>query len=185
MAVPHLVTAEELERMGKRDYDYELVRGRLVPVSPAGAEQGALAGFLVIELGAFVRAANLGLVYTAETGFILSRNPDGVRAPDLSVVTRDRPAGVRPPRGFIEGAPDLAIEIRSPDNTMAELTAKAAEYLDGGARLVWIVNPASRQVQVHRPGVSAARLTERDVLDGGDVVPGFALPVARLFGVLG
>lgn len=185
MAIPHLVTAAELERMGKRFPDFELVRGRLVPVSPAGGKQGTLAAFLAFELGMVVWPARLGFLYTAETGFVLARDPDIVRAPDLSFVSRERPAGVSAPRGFIEGAPDLAIEIRSPDNTMAELGAKAGEYLSGGARLVWIVDPASRQVWVHRRGLPPVIRSDGDVLDGGEVVPGFRLAVARLFELAG
>lgn len=187
MGIRHLVTAEELlhmEKPGRSDYDFELVCGELVRVTPAGGEHGALAGFLTVELGGFVRAHRLGTIYVAETGFVLSRDPDTVRAPDISFVSRNRPAGGRAPRGFVEGPPDLAIEIRSPDNTSKELAAKTADYLAAGARLVWIVEPRSRQVQVHRPNQPAVTLSVGDTLDGGDVVSGFTLRISELFAAL-
>lgn len=184
MAVKHLITAEQLERIGKQDYSFELVRGELVPVTPAGREQGILAGFLTVELGMFARERELGRVYVAETGFTLQRNPDTVRAPDVSFVRRERDAALRSRRGFVPGAPDLAIEIRSPDNALAKLATKAGEYLMSGGRLVWIVDPMLRQVHVHRPRQAVIVLSSDATLDGGDVLPGFALPLSRLFAEL-
>ena len=184
MGTRHLVTADELLHMetpGRSDYDFELVRGELVRVTPTGGEHGVLAGFLAVELGAFVRAHGLGTIYVAETGFVLSRNPDTVRAPDVSFVSGARPAAERAPRGFVEGSPHLAIEIRSPENTRKEIAAKTADYLASGARLVWIVDPRSRQVQVHRPGQPVVTLSVEDRLEGGDVVPGFELQIRDLF----
>jgi Uma2 family endonuclease len=186
MGTRQLVTAEELlhmERPGRSDYDFELVRGELVRVTPTGGEHGILAGFLTVELGGFVRAHRLGTIYVAETGFVLSRDPDTVRAPDVSFVSGARSAAERAPRGFVEGPPDLAIEIRSPENTRMELAAKTEDYLAAGARLVWIVEPRSRQVQVHRPNQPAVTLSVGDRLEGGDVVPGFELSISDLFTV--
>ena len=180
MAVPHLVTAEELERMGE-DAPYELVRGELVPVSPPGGEHGELAVRLAFALENFVRPRRLGTVYV-ETGFILSRRPDTVRGPDVAFVTRERRASLGGRiRGYIPGAPDLAVEIRSPDNTAAELSAKAADYLRAGTRLVWVVDPAAQTVQVHRLGEPASITRAGASLDGKDLLPGFALPLNELF----
>lgn len=181
MATHQLVTAEELERMGHQDFGYELVRGELVPVSPPGPEQGRLATHLASELFVFVRAHGLGTVYV-ETGYILFRRPDTVRGPDISFLSRERSAAVRGRRGFVPFAPDLAVEIRSPDNTLAELTAKAQEYLEAGTRLVWLVDPPSQTVQVHQPGRAVHVPPRGGVLDGGEVLPGFTLPLAELFG---
>ncbi len=183
MAVRHLVTAEELERMGSPDFGFELVRGELVPVTPAGREHGALTAFLIAELTAFVRARNLGRVYN-ELGFKLFTNPDTVRAPDVSFVSWDREAAFKGRRGFVPGAPDLAIEIVSEDNTAAQLAAKATEYLEAGTRLVWVVDPESRQVTVHRPDQAVLTLSATQTLDGGDVLPGFTLLLTRLFAEL-
>ncbi|HEV8600675.1 MAG TPA: Uma2 family endonuclease [Gemmatimonadales bacterium] len=180
MGVPHLVTAEELEHMGG-DARYELVRGELVPVSQPGGEHGELAVRLAVELANFVRPRRLGTVYV-ETGFILSRHPDTVRGPDVAFLSRERREryGGRI-RGFIPGAPDLAVEIRSPADTLAELSAKAAEYLQAGTRLVWVIDPIARTAQVHRPGAVPSVLRPDASLDGDAVIPGFALRLNELF----
>lgn len=188
MAVRPLLTADKLLHMrrgGKNvDYDFELVRGELVPVTPAGREHGVLTGYLALELALFAREHGLGRVYTDGVGYTLFVDPDTVRGPDVSFVSRDREATLKSVRGFIPGAPDLAVEVRSPDNTLAELSVKAAEYLEAGARLVWIVDPPTRQVQVLRPGQPLAVLAQDEALDGGDVLPGFSLPISRLFAEL-
>lgn len=182
MASQHLVTADELERMGREDL--ELVRGMLVPVmTPAGEQHGALAAFLTVELGTFVRANDLGRMYV-EVGYRLFTNPDTVRGPDVSFVSRERAATQPRRRGFIHGIPDLAVEIASMDKTMADLAVKAAEYLEAGTALVWVVDPESRQVLVHRRGFPTLTLSAGDTLDGGEVLPGFTLPLARVFAEL-
>ena len=109
MAVRHLVTAEELERMGEPEqgWDYELVRGELVPVMAAGRQHGVLTGSLTFELTSFVRQHGLGRVYTDGLGYKLSSNPDTVRVPDVSFVSREREPAVRGGRGFRPGAPAL------------------------------------------------------------------------------
>jgi Uma2 family endonuclease len=179
MHVEHLVTADQLEQM--RRSDLELVRGVLVPVmTPAGGEHGALAGFLAVELGTFVRAHRLGRVYV-EVGYKIFSHPDTVRGPDLSFVSAKREAAAPYRRGFIHGAPDLAVEIVSQDKTVAQLSAKAREYLKAGTLLVWVVDPPTRTVRVHQPGRRVATLAMDGTLDGGAVLPGFSLPLAHLF----
>jgi Uma2 family endonuclease len=189
MAVRHPVTAAELEEMGTEHpgpvpYDFELVRGALVVMTPAGGEHGVLTSFLTIEVGMFARSHGLGRVYAADTGFMLASDPDTVLAPDVSFVSLARQAGSRSPRGFIPGAPDLAVEVRSPGQTLPELGRKASAYLAAGCRLVWLVDPAPRQVLVHQPGVAPLAVTEGETLSGGDVLPGFSLELARLFAEL-
>ena len=182
MDVRHLVTARELERMDRDDL--ELVRGVLVPVmTPAGEQHGTLAAFLTAELWAFVRAHDLGRVYV-EVGYKLFGNPDTVRGPDVSFVSRERQTTAKRRRGFIHGVPDLAIEIASCDKPMTQLAAKAAEYVEAGTPLVWVVDPRRRQVRVHRPGQPVSSLAQTDTLEGADVLPGFSLPLSRLFAEL-
>jgi Uma2 family endonuclease len=180
MGVPHLVSAEELERMGS-NARYELVRGELVSVSPPGGEHGELTVLLATALVNFVRPRRLGTVYI-ETGFILSRHPDTVRGPDVAFVSRERRTSLGGRiRGFIPGAPDLAVEIRSPGDTLAELSAKAAEYLRAGTRLVWVVDPATSNVHLHRPGAADSVIRSGASLDGEAVIPGFKFPLNELF----
>ncbi len=168
--------------MGREDL--ELVRGELVPVmTPAGEQHGTLAAFLTVEIGTFVRAHDLGRVYV-EVGYKLFSDPDTVRGPDVSFVSRKRRQTVKRRRGFIHGTPDLAIEIASADKPMAQLTAKVAEYLKAGALLVWVVDPTRRKARVHHPGQPARTLSQTDSLDGAAVLPGFTLPLSRLFAEL-
>lgn len=179
MDVGHLVTADELERMGREDL--ELVRGVLVPVmTPAGGEHGALAALLTASLFAFVKPRDLGRVYV-EVGYRLFTDPDTVRGPDVSFVSKKREAQAKLRRGFIHGAPDLAIEIVSQDKTLADVTIKAGEYMQAGTLLVWVVNPPTRTVQVHQPQRLTRTLTVGETLDGGDLLPGFTLTLAELF----
>ncbi len=182
MAVRNLVTADDLERMGRADL--ELVRGELVAVmTRAGEQHGTLAAFLTVVVGTFVRTHDLGRVYV-EVGYKLFSDPDTVRGPDVSFVSRKRQTTAKPRRGFIRGAPDLAIEIVSSEKPVAQLTAKALEYIEAGTLLVWVVDPDPREVRVHRPGQPALTVSKTDTLDGADVLPGFTLPLFRLFAEL-
>ena len=118
----------------------------------------------------------------AETGFKLQSNPDTVRAPDLAFIRADR-VPARPPDGFAEFAPDLVVEVLSPDDRPAEVRAKLADWLTAGVRLVWVVDPNRESVRVHRPGGSEAALDIDGSLDGEDVLPGFMLPLKTIFRV--
>jgi Uma2 family endonuclease len=182
VAAEKLMTAEELMRlptgMGKR---YELVQGELKTMSPGGSRHGRISVRIGGLLDQFVRAKKLGAVFGAETGFILRRNPDTVRAPDAAFVAAARiPAQGLPP-GYWPGAPDLAVEVVSPDDTAAEVKAKISEYFEAGARLVWIVYPETREVVVFRSARASLGLSAQDMLEGVDVVPGFTCAVAELF----
>lgn len=131
-------------------------------------------------VGNFVEAAGLGVTFGAETAFRLKRNPDLVRCPDFAFVGSARIAEVLR-AGANEGAPDLAVEVLSPSNTYTETSRKTAEYLRYGAREVWIVDPESRAVTVHAPRAIPRLLEGADVFDGGELLPGFAVPVAACF----
>ena len=163
------------------DQRCELIDGELIMLSPAGDEHGFVAANIAILLGPYVKRRRLGRVYGAETGFILRRNPDTVRAPDAAFVqtTRLRPPGER--RGFFPGAPDFAAEVVSPDDSRREMHEKALGWIEAGARLVWVVWPDERQVTVYRPGCEPVMLDAGQTLDGADVVPGFTCGVAELF----
>jgi Uma2 family endonuclease len=175
-----LVTIEEFERLPDTAGRIELVRGRVVREPQAGFEHGRLDVDIAYHLRRFVRAHGGGVVVGAETGFVLFDVPPTVRAPDAAFVASERVPD-QPVTGFFPGAPDLAVEIVSPSNTAVELLAKVFDYLDAGTRLVWVIYPESRSVAVHASRSEARYLTEADELTGGDVLPGFRLPVAELF----
>ena len=175
------MTAEELAALPDDGYRYELVAGEVRRMPPAGFEHGGVAMELGSRLATFVRDHGLGQVVAAETGFLLGRDPDTVRAPDAAFVRADR---IPPPaqrRGFPPLAPDLVVEIVSPSDRPGQVAEKVAEWLRAGCRLVWVVYPTERLVEVHREDGTAAFLRGDDALDGGDVVPGFTLPLPTLF----
>ena len=176
-----LVTAEALEQMATVDAHVELVQGEVIVMSPAGAEHGEIALSIGSLLREFLRSHRLGKAYAAETGFILSRNPDTVRAPDLAFVTAERAARQIRREGFFEGAPDLAVEIVSPGDADEEVRAKIWEYFQAGTRLVWIVHPRTQTITVYRSIDNLRILTRDDILTGEDVVPGFSVAVAEVF----
>ncbi len=175
-----LVTAEELFNYPdpKR---YELVRGVPRVSEPPGGVHGRLAMKLGGRLDEHVTRLRLGTVLV-EAGYVLEREPDTVRGPDISFLSTTRLPPDRIPEQFIPGPPDLAVEILSPGDRWSETEEKVADYLAGGVRLVWLVDPRERRVIVRYPDRPPRVLTDRDSLDGEDVVPGFALDLAGLFG---
>jgi Uma2 family endonuclease len=175
-----LVTAEELERRPDDDYRYELVEGRVVRMSPVGWRHGRVVVRVCTRLSAYVEEHGLGAI-VAEVGFTLRRNPDTVRGPDLAFVRRDR-LPTSELRGFWEGAPDLVIEVRSPEDRPAEIRNKTAEYLRQGVGGVINIDPEDQIVSIHRPSAVPTMLDTPDaVLDLGEWVPGFHCTLAEIF----
>ena len=176
-----LMTADELFVMPHDGFRYELVKGELKKMSPAGGEHGAVIFNLSILLGQHTKANNLGQGFGAETGFKIASDPDTVRAPDIAFVRRERipPTGI--PQNFWPIAPDLVVEVVSPGDTFEEVEDKVEQWLAAGTSAVWVVNPKRRSVSVYRSMTDMTRLSEADELDGGDVVPGFRCKVSEIF----
>ena len=180
MGARTLVTAEDLIQMPDSER-CELVRGEIVRMPPTGWSHGPVSSKFDRRIGLFVEQHRLGVVSTAEVGYLLTRNPDTVRAPDVSFVSRERipPGGVT--EGYVPFAPDLAVEIVSPSNSAVDISDKVEEYLAAGTRMVLVVFPRRRSVTAYLPGGEARVLHEDDILDGGDVLPGFAVRVGDFF----
>jgi len=173
-----ITTAEQLLRAGDIGR-CELVRGELRMMIPPAYEHGRITFRLGYRLGEYVEPRQLGTILAAETGFLLSRDPDTVRAPDLAFVRAER--GTGPEHGYFPGAPDLAVEVLSPDDRPGYVREKVAEWLEAGTRAVWVVDPGARTVTVHEPRRAPSVLGEADSLSGGDVLPGFELGVRHVF----
>jgi Uma2 family endonuclease len=150
-------------------------------MSPSGFRHAAIAAEITALLRTFVKEWGLGIVTTAEGGFHIARDPDTVRAPDVGFVRADRACGELTP-GFFQGPPDLAVEVVSPSNRPSEVLAKVQDWLAAGCRTVWLVDPAKRTVSVYDEQSEVATLSVSDELTGGEVVPGFCIPVADIFG---
>lgn len=175
-----LVTADELLAMGS-DFHGELVRGRLIEMAPAGWNHGSIAGEAFAVIHAFVKQHKLGKVFAAETGFILERDPDTVRAPDVAFVRAHRiPTGGNR-RGFFDGAPDLAVEVISSSDPPGAVAAKAQAWLDAGVTEVWVISPAEQNVTIYVGDGSPRVLNASEMLTGSRVLSGFAESVATFF----
>ena len=172
------MTAEEL-RWQTNANPCELVDGELHRMTPAGYEHGRICGNLTVVLGWYVRHNKLGVICTSETGFVLKRDPDTVRAPDLAFIAAENAPELE--SAFYPGAPDLAVEVVSPGDRVQEVEDKAGAWVDAGASLVWVVWPSTRSVSIHRPQAKVVTLGEAETLDGGQVVPGFTCPVREIF----
>ena len=178
---PRLMTAEDLWNLPNDGMRHELVRGVLRSMPPAGGEHGWITGDVDSPLRAHVRANGLGVVMVGDIGFKLATEPDLVRAPDVAFVSRERLPAMGDLTKFLNGAPDLAVEVVSPSDLYSEVAEKVAEWLQYGTRLVLVVDPRRRVVAVHRPGQPVRELGEADTIDGADVVPGWRLPVRAVF----
>lgn len=176
------MTADELLHLepATEDHHYELEEGELILVPPAGPVHGSVGSRIDRRIGSFVEAHQLGEVLVGDVGFKLGEHT--VRAPDVAFLTRDRLCETpMPVRGFYPGAPDLAVEVLSPDDSAGELLRKATRFIEAGTRLVWIVDPRRRVVTIIRRSGPIALVGEEGTLDGEDVLPGFRCKVVELF----
>ncbi|HEV8366234.1 MAG TPA: Uma2 family endonuclease [Gemmatimonadaceae bacterium] len=179
MPAQALLTAEELLRLNLPNKRTELVRGMLVIREPAGYQHGDVAARLMLAIGNHVQLNGLGRVFAAETGFTLARKPDTVRAPDVAFISNAR-LPEPPPRGFAEMAPDLAVEVLSPDDYAPEVLEKVADWLKAGAQLIWVIDPIRLNARVYRADGTESLLGENDTLDGEYVLPQFACAIGPL-----
>ena len=174
-----ITTAEELLQATHLER-CELVRGQLKMMSPAGFEHGAIVMRIAGPLWAHVRQHDLGVITGAETGFSIERDPDTVRAPDVGFVKKDRVPEARV-RAFYPGAPDLAVEVVSPDDRKREVLAKVQNWLETGCAVVWVVNPDERSLTAYRLRNQKVEGAECEALTGDELVPGFKLPADEIF----
>jgi Uma2 family endonuclease len=175
------ITADEFFEMSFPHERTELVRGEVTRMSPGGADHGVVAMNIGILLGAHVKRQRLGVVCAAETGFLMARDPDTVRAPDVGFVSHERMGGMPRPRKYWPFAPDLAVEVVSPGDTAEEIETTVGEWFAGGARRVWVFYPVPYKAHDYASPTEVRILQEEDTLDGGDVVPGFACRVSEVF----
>lgn len=174
------MTADDLLRLPRGQHRYELVEGTLITMSPAGFEHGEIGSELLRILRNHCKSRNLGVVVGPDTGLLLQRDPDLVRSPDVSFVRKARlPA--TPVLKFFPGAPDLAVEVVSPIDTVDDLTDRIDDYFRNDTSVVWIVKPRTRTVEVLRAGRPEAILRDQDTLTDDQLLPGFAVRVADLF----
>lgn len=180
MSVASTITTAEQLAAARSLGRCELVRGELIMMSPAGWHHGVIASRIGALLRDFVQNHELGEVAAAETGFLIERNPDTVRAPDVGFVRRDRLINA-PQRGYFPGAPDLAVEVLSPDDSAADTNAKVQEWLHAGTTQVWVVDPKHCTVTVYERNMPWRSVAADQELTGGTLLPGFGMRISDLF----
>jgi Uma2 family endonuclease len=170
-----LITGDELARMPDHDLT-ELIDGRIVPLSPTNPEHGRIEANIAVAMGNFARTQNLGLVMTGEVGIFTRSNPDRVRGADVVFISHAQYDRRTKTRGFLDVAPELVVEILSPERP--DTDQKVTEYLAIGVRLVLVVNPDAKTIAAHRPNGTVIRYAKSDAVSCDDVLPGFSLRVA-------
>lgn len=173
------MTAEEFEALGDIGRA-ELVRGRVIYLPKPKPKHGRIAVRITVPLAEFVNQHNLGEVYAAETGFLVGRDPDSVRAPDVAFVRIEVVAAHNEDEWFPH-SPDLAVEVISPSESdrPGEVEDKVRMWLDGGARSVWVINPDRRSATIYRADGSEQSISENEDLRDDSVLPGFSMPLRR------
>jgi Uma2 family endonuclease len=175
-----LLTAADLLAMGP-DFHGELVRGRLIEMAPASWGHGKRGAKALRVIGNFVAKARQGEVFTAETGFALESDPDTIRAPDVAFVRAARIPTHGDETGFFKGAPDLAVEVLSPNDRHGEVIEKIHSFLRAGAVEVWVIDPAQRAITIHSSAATPRVVREHETLTDSVALPGFSEPVASFF----
>jgi Uma2 family endonuclease len=176
---PHLVTGDQLAQLGNIGRT-ELVKGVIIHMSPTGYLHGRIEGNLGAILRAFVSQHKLGEVLVGEVGIYTARGPDTVRGADVAYISNERLARVQS-SSYLDVAPELVVEVLSPDDRWGDLVDKLSEYLAVGVQVVWVADPKTQSVYVYHSLNKVQHFSVEDALPGGDVLPDLSVPVAELF----
>jgi Uma2 family endonuclease len=173
-------TEAELESLPDDGYNHEVVNGQLVMSPKNNFEHGDICVRLVEALSAFVRARRLGVVLDSSTGYWMANR--NCRAPDISFIAKERLRGLkRPPKQFFRGAPNLAVEILAPSNTLIEIRERLDDFFNSGTQIAWIIHPDEQYVEVCHSPTQRKIIGPGGCLDGEHLLPGFQFPIADLF----
>lgn len=176
-----LMTADELLTLPRGEFFYELVKGELIKMPPAGHYHGRISMNLAVRLDNFVRKNKLGAVYGADTGFKLESDPDTVLAPDVAFIAQQRVEAVGSTRGYWPGPPDLAVEVISHNDRASRVEEKVRQWLNFGTKEVWVVSPTLQTITVYRSATNVVTLTVKDKIEGRDLLSGFELALSEVF----
>ncbi len=177
---PRIITADELFREAPDLGRCELLRGKLMMMSPSGFEHGRIVVRITVALATFIESRGLGVVTGAETGYVLARDPDTVRAPDVAMVRSERVPAARV-QGFFEGPPDLAVEVVSSNDRPSQVADKVRQWIAAGCTAVWVVDPDAATITVHRGNRDPVIFHMDGTVREPELMPGFSLPVTEVF----
>jgi Uma2 family endonuclease len=175
------MTFEEAALLDPDEQAGELDDGRWVPVTKSTWRHGEVAATVTALLKAYAKEHEGWSVATGDPGTKLARDPDRLRGPDVGIVRRERRPEGKGAQGWLDGAPDVAVEIAGDSQSPGELARKAIEYLEAGAKMVWVIDAKALLVMVYEPGNVVHVLRAVDRLDGGEALPGFSCEVSELF----
>lgn len=174
-----LITGEELAAMHNSELT-ELIKGEIAPLMPTGHPHSFYEGNITGFLFNFVRKHKLGRVLTGEVGIYTHRQPDSIRAADVAFISHQRLAQVQS-TSFLDICPELIVEILSPTDSWSEVYEKIEEYFSVHAQLIWIIDPRRQRIHVYHSATNVTILTDKDMLTGSNILPGFEISVAELF----
>ncbi len=180
MGTKTVLSLRDFEQLADDGMPHELDEGELLTMSPAKKRHGDIQTRIAFELGRFLLHTPLGRVYVAETGFLLQREPATLRVPDVSFLTAERASRLSPD-DWLEGAPDLAVEVVSPSDTASYVLRKVSQYLHFGSRVVWVAYPDTEEIHVYEASGGVRILHGEQALEAPGLLPGFSLPVRSLF----
>ena len=178
-----ITTAEQLFQAPDTGNRLELVEGVLIVMSPAGSEHGWIAGRIFLRLATHVESHDLGRAYAAETGFQISDSPDTVRAPDACFVSHEQLGNVEKTRSFLPLAPDLVVEVVSPNDTSTDVEAKAEQWLEAGSRIVLVADPKNETVRIYRTKAEIQVLRSGETFSSGEVCGNWQVSVDEIFDI--
>jgi Uma2 family endonuclease len=176
-----LVTAEQLFQMPDDGKRRELIRGRLIEMSPVGGQHGYVVSNVDFLIKQYVRQQRLGVVLVGDPGVVLERAPDTVRAPDLAYYSHARWTQVADPTRYLEVCPELVVEVVSPSDRPGEVREKVQAWRTFGVALIWVVDPQRLTVAAHQADGSVVVIGQDGEVDGATVLPGFRAPVRAFF----
>ena len=175
-----LLSIDEFER-DYYDSRYELIRGELKEMSPAGAEHGKGAIHISAFITCFVIVNKLGTCFGAETGFVVRKETDSLLAPDWAFISTERMPDEPSPK-FSRIIPDAILEVRSPSDRPREVREKMERWMQAGVRIGWEYDPSTKTMTVHRPGLECVTVGLDGVVSGEDVIPGFEMSLRDMLG---
>lgn len=173
-------TAIDLQEISKNGR-YELIKGDIKEMAPAGEEHGLVASLVIQVIGNYVRKNKLGITTSSETGYKLSENPDTVKAPDMAFKSNKTLAKKEVVKGYSEVMPDLVVEVNSPNDKYSDVVRKVEEWLNSGVMAVWVIDPGDRSLSVYDSSGNFIILNEEDEIEGKDILPNFKCKVKELF----
>jgi Uma2 family endonuclease len=176
-------SADQLYELPDDGNRYELIKGDLIMMSPAGSEHGWIAGRIFVRLATHVENLDLGRAYAAETGFKISESPDTVRAPDACFVSHERLNTVVETRSYLPLAPDLVVEVVSPNDTSTDVEAKAEQWLEAGSRVVLVADPGNQTLRVYKSKAQIEVFHSGEEFSSGDVCDDWKISVNEIFDI--